>query len=102
MGFASLFAFTFRFPLPEQMDMPFVDGGQEIHGVIYQTEYFYAVGFNNFEFPILLRAYVHMSVPLLEWSFIVACCWAADTFLVFVAVAWNAVYFAWCDGFFFM
>ena len=43
-----------------------------------------------------------MGKPLLEWAFVVAGCGAADAFLVFVAVAWDAVDFAGCDGFFFV
>jgi len=43
-----------------------------------------------------------MSVPLLELSLVMAGCWAADAFLVFVAVAWDAFYAAGRDGFFFV
>ena len=43
-----------------------------------------------------------MTEPLLEWAFVVAGCWAADAFLVFVAVAWDAVDSAGRDVFFFV
>ena len=42
-----------------------------------------------------------MNAPL-EWSFVVTRCWTADAFLVFVTVAWDALYAARRDGFFFM
>ena len=102
MRFAPFFVVALPLPPSERLDLRVADGGEEIHRVINQAEYLYAVSFFNFEFAVLLRACVHVFVPLLEWAFVVACGGAAYAFLVFVAVAWDAVYSARCDFFFFV